>query len=38
MHEVPTFHICNKSSKVFLSKPHTKTEETKLPGRECDTY
>jgi len=27
MYEVPTFYIYNISSKVFLNKPHTKTEE-----------
>jgi len=27
-HEIPTFRICNMSSKVFLNKPHTKTDET----------
>ena len=27
-HEVSTFYICNMSSKVFLNKPHTETEET----------
>ena len=26
-HKVPTSYICNMSSKVFLSKPHTKTEK-----------
>jgi len=26
MHDVHTFHICNMSSKVFFSKPHTKTK------------
>jgi len=28
MHEVPTFYICYTSSKVFISKIHTRTEET----------
>ena len=27
-YEVPTFYICNMSSKIFLNNSHTKTEET----------
>jgi len=27
MHDILTFHICYMSSKVFISKPDTETEE-----------
>ena len=35
-HKVPTFHICNMSSKSFLRKPNAK--QMKLRGCWCHTF